>query len=285
MGKSLLFFVFLLGLNSTVAWADAAPTIHQSTNTEIQASIPNSACMECHGDKTLTTTNAAGKEVSLFVDLTMLAASVHKTNTCASCHADITTEHPDENVAAKPANCMGCHPSQMESYTASVHGLAFKNGRADSATCSDCHDGHTVLPPTSPDSPLHFSKLAQTCGACHGQAAADLAVSVHGKAVATGHRDAPTCTDCHSEHKIEALKSMSPLQISADVCSKCHSSERLNTKYKLPPDRVKTFFESYHGLAAQYGSTRAANCASCHGYHVRVGLLAPADRRARAAAR
>jgi formate dehydrogenase gamma subunit len=30
---------------------------------------------------------------------------------------------------------------------------------------------------------------------------------------------------------------------------------------------VKTFFESYHGLAAQYGSTVAANCASCHGFH------------------
>jgi formate dehydrogenase gamma subunit len=30
---------------------------------------------------------------------------------------------------------------------------------------------------------------------------------------------------------------------------------------------VKTFFESYHGLAGQYGSTVAANCASCHGFH------------------
>ena len=56
-------------------------------------------------------------------------------------------------------------------------------------------------------------------------------------------------------------------KISADVCSDCHASERLNTKYNLPPDRVKTFFESYHGLAAQYGSTLAANCASCHGVH------------------
>jgi formate dehydrogenase gamma subunit len=41
----------------------------------------------------------------------------------------------------------------------------------------------------------------------------------------------------------------------------------MNTKYNLPPDRVKTFFDSYHGLAAQYGSTLAANCASCHGVH------------------
>ena len=57
------------------------------------------------------------------------------------------------------------------------------------------------------------------------------------------------------------------MKISAQVCSNCHASERLNTKYRLPPDRVKTFFESYHGLAAQYGSTLAANCASCHGVH------------------
>src|SRR5258708_15223557 len=63
------------------------------------------------------------------------------------------------------------------------------------------------------------------------------------------------------------LKSSSSLNISAEVCSRCHASERMNTKYNLPSDRVKTFFESYHGLAAQYGSTLAANCASCHGVH------------------
>jgi len=32
------------------------------------AEIKNSACLVCHSDKTLTTTNAAGKEISLFVD-------------------------------------------------------------------------------------------------------------------------------------------------------------------------------------------------------------------------
>jgi formate dehydrogenase gamma subunit len=229
--------------------------------------IKNSACLDCHSDKTLYKTNSAGKGISMFVDEAKLAASVHKTNTCASCHSDITEKHPDDNVAARPANCAGCHRKQSDSYGASVHGLALAAGEMNSATCSDCHDGHTILPPSSPASPLHFSRLAQTCGACHAQAAEDVTASVHGKAVAAGHRDAPTCTDCHSEHKIMALKSSSPLKISADVCSNCHASERLNTKYNLPADRVKTFFESYHGLAAQYGSTLAANCASCHGVH------------------
>jgi formate dehydrogenase gamma subunit len=229
--------------------------------------IKDSFCLDCHSDKTLTMTNAAGKTVSLSVDPAKIAASAHKTNSCASCHSDLTTRHPDDGVVARPVSCGRCHERQSDSYGASVHGLALKAGRADAATCQDCHESHEVLPPSSPISPLHFSKQAATCGQCHEQEARDLATSVHGQALALGKRDAPTCTDCHFEHKIEALKGTAGLRISADICSKCHASERLNTKYRLPADRVKTFFESYHGLAAQYGSTLAANCASCHGFH------------------
>ncbi|HPC60219.1 MAG TPA: cytochrome b/b6 domain-containing protein [Verrucomicrobiota bacterium] len=229
--------------------------------------IKDSSCMDCHSDKDLYKTNAAGRAISLYVELDKLKASVHKTNTCASCHDDITDKHPDDEVAAEPVHCAKCHEEQSVSYGASVHGLALARGEVGSATCSDCHGTHSILPPTSADSPLHFSKLAETCGACHDQAARDVAESVHGKATALGRREAPTCTDCHYEHQIQGLKGSSPLRISADVCSNCHASERLNTKYRLPPDRVKTFFESYHGLAAQYGSTLAANCASCHGVH------------------
>ena len=229
--------------------------------------IKNSACLECHGDKTLTTTNAAGKEISLFVDVAKLGASVHKTNLCVSCHADLTAKHPDDNVAALPVNCKSCHAKQSESYGASVHGLALAKGQTAAASCNDCHGGHNILPPTSPESPLHFSRLTETCGGCHEQVAKDMQESVHGKGLAAGRREAPTCTDCHSEHKIETLKGSSPMKISADICSQCHASERMNTKYNLPTDRVKSFFESYHGLAAQYGSTLAANCGSCHGVH------------------
>lgn len=229
--------------------------------------VPNDKCMECHSDKELVKTNAQGRAISLFVDQARLAASIHKTNTCASCHSDLTWDHPDDNVAAKPVNCRTCHEKQSESYGASVHGLALKSGDTTAANCQDCHDSHDILPPTSPVSPLHYTRQAETCGACHDQEAQDFAASVHGKALVAGVRDAPTCTDCHSEHRIEALKGVSPRTVSKDVCSKCHALERLNTKYNLPADRVKTFFESYHGLASAYGSTVAANCASCHGYH------------------
>ncbi len=230
--------------------------------------IKNSDCMECHNDKTLASTNAAGKVKALFVDERKLAASAHKTNLCVACHSDLTRKHPDDNLAAKPVNCATCHERQSESYGASVHGLAARAGKQNSASCQDCHDSHEVLPPTSPNSPLHFNNLARTCGGCHDQAAKDIATSVHGKSIAAGHREAASCIDCHSEHKIEALTGAdTSLKISKDVCSKCHSSEKINTKFRMPKDRVKTFFESYHGLASQYGSTLAANCGSCHGFH------------------
>ncbi len=224
-------------------------------------------CLVCHADNTLAITNAAGRAISLFVDKARLAASVHATNGCVSCHTEITAGHPDDNRPVPPVNCARCHEQQGESYGASVHGLARKAGHANAATCVDCHGSHDILPPTSPESPLHFVRQAQTCGRCHPREARDVAASVHGKAMATGARDAPTCTDCHSEHKIEALKDGSPLEIS-DVCSRCHASVYLDQKYDLPVDRVKTYLESYHGLAAQNGSTVVANCASCHGYHL-----------------
>lgn len=231
------------------------------------AGLKDSDCLDCHADKTLFKTNSAGKAVPLFVDVAKLKLSAHKTNACISCHVDITAKHPDDNQPVAPANCASCHARHTESFNASVHGLALKSGHADAATCQDCHDSHEMVSGNSPTSPIYFARQAETCGACHDQEARDWVQSVHGKAVLAGSPDAPTCTGCHDEHKIRSLKSGSALVISEDVCSRCHASERLNTKYNLPADRVKTFFESYHGLAGQYGSTVAANCASCHGFH------------------
>jgi len=228
--------------------------------------LKNSFCLDCHSDKELFMTNSAGRGISLFVDKARFAGSAHGTNSCVTCHTDVTSKHPDDDKALQPVNCAQCHQQASDTYAASVHGLALKAGNAAAATCQDCHGSHEILPANSAASPLHVSRQAATCGECHDQEASDWAQSVHGKAVAAGVRDAPTCTDCHSEHAIKSLKNTSPLN-SANVCSRCHASERLNTKYGLPQDRVTTFFESYHGLAAQYGSTLAANCGSCHGNH------------------
>ncbi|MFO1477132.1 MAG: cytochrome b/b6 domain-containing protein [Verrucomicrobiota bacterium] len=229
--------------------------------------LRDSDCLDCHSDKTLSRTNAAGTEESLFVDPALLAASAHRTNSCVSCHTAITAKHPDDNLPVTPVQCASCHERASATYQSSVHGLAEKAGTPGVAGCKDCHGTHRVAGSDSPGSLLHSSMEARTCGECHAKEAQDWESSVHGAAARAGKREAPLCTDCHSEHNIEALKGSSPIKISEQVCSRCHASERLNTKFNLPGDRVKTFFESYHGLAAQYGSTVAANCGSCHGYH------------------
>lgn len=230
--------------------------------------ISNKTCLDCHEDPSMVVTNAAGMARSLYVDLAKLTNSVHATNLCVSCHADLTEQHPDDNVPAKPAACAACHQRQIESYGASVHGAALRAGATNAATCASCHGNHNILRVAAADSPVRKQHLAAMCGECHPKEAAEIQESVHGTALANGLREVPTCTDCHSEHSIQGLRGEASLKVSAEICGKCHASEKLSTKYRLPADRVKTFFESYHGLAVQGRSTRVANCGSCHGFHL-----------------
>src|SRR5512133_2599055 len=89
---------------------------------------PNSSCLECHSDKTLSKTNATGKEISLFVDEVRFAMGVHKTNACISCHTTISAKHPDDNVVPGPANCGTCHANPTDQYASSIHGASHKMG-------------------------------------------------------------------------------------------------------------------------------------------------------------
>ena len=231
------------------------------------AGLKNSDCLDCHSDNTLFKTNATGKALSLFVDAAKLKLSVHGTNACINCHADVAAKHPDDNKPIAPVNCGLCHTRQTATFQASVHGLALKTGHEDAATCKDCHDSHEIISDRSPTSPIYRTRQAATCGQCHDKEARDWLASAHGKAVEAGSLDAPTCTSCHNDHQIRALKGTSAKTISEDVCAPCHASGRMNTKYDLPGDRVKTFLESYHGLAQQNSDALVASCADCHGYH------------------
>jgi hypothetical protein len=38
-------------------------------------------------------------------------------------------------------------------------------------------------------------------------------------------------------------------------------------KYGVPEDRIKTFIESFHGIAIGLGGTAEASCVDCHGVH------------------
>jgi len=237
-----------------------------------QPAGPDDACFKCHGKQPAA--HAKGPQAP-FVDKAKFAASIHAANGCSSCHGDVDVATHPATKAAK-VDCAACHEKPSKTYENSTHGRARKAGNTGAAGCSDCHGTHDIVKSTAATSPVKRENQHTTCGQCHPDVVKDLDESVHGQATAAGVEEAPVCIDCHSDHAIESLKTASPMKVSQLVCSRCHGSARMNAKFDLPNNRVTTFFESYHGMSAKEGSTKAANCASCHGYHL---VLAATDKR------
>jgi cytochrome b subunit of formate dehydrogenase len=195
-----------------------------------------------------------------------LEASVHGPLTCAGCHSDID-KYPHPKNPVKP-QCSDCHSSEQKAYDLGVHGRAAKRGNELAPNCAGCHgDVHEVVTASS----AAFRKsVPETCGGCHAEVAEQYLASVHGKAIAAGNFDAASCTDCHGEHTIVSPRSPESLvsaQHIRETCASCHQDVRLARRYQLPLDRVTSFDQSFHGLAAKAGSQTVANCASCHGIH------------------
>jgi cytochrome b subunit of formate dehydrogenase len=238
-------------------------------------------CAQCHADaqqayahSTHATDGAPGKSAAA---------------TCEDCHGkaheilaagDAASPVSHANI---PATCGRCHGQKflMESngmsaqpfysYQQSVHGRAVANGSQQAAVCTDCHGAHEIQPANQPQSPISKSNVPNTCGKCHVEVANTFNQSIHGQALARGNGLAPVCTDCHGIHTIKAPGNPnSPVaeqNVSRDTCAPCHEGVRLSQEFGVPGGRVTSYFDSYHGLAAEGGSVVAANCSSCHGVH------------------
>lgn len=195
-----------------------------------------------------------------------LAGSVHVKRDCLECHPKHQV-YPHPEGIPKPA-CAQCHADVAADYSLSVHGQAAKSGNQAAPDCAVCHgDVHEVKPARSE---AFRQSVPDICGMCHSDVAEQYKHSVHGKAVAAGNRDAPVCTDCHGEHRIFAPQNVHSTVNAAhirDTCGRCHNDVTLARRYRLPLDRITSFDQSYHGLAAKAGSQSVANCASCHGVH------------------
>ena len=216
--------------------------------------------------------------------------------TCAGCHGgDPTSDEPEVAMDPKkgflgkleptriPEMCGSCHSNasfmlryapniptdQLAQYRTSKHGQALAKGDAKVAVCSSCHGAHGVLPPSDARSPVYPSRIVETCGACHGDAAlmarygikgdelAEYKKSVHYAAL-TQKKDlsAPTCNDCHGSH------GATPPGISSvsNVCGTCHLTQR------------ERFDESPHKDA--FAAIEQPACEACHSNHA---VLSPND--------
>lgn len=218
-----------------------------------------------------------------------VAKGISEAASCKACHGDnhylLNYRNPLSPVSRKNINqtCARCHEDEKKmdqyrltqktpykSYLESVHGKAFLGGEEFAAVCTDCHGSHDLHSPNNPESKIYKFNVPKTCSKCHENVYNTYKMSIHAKALYDGVKDAPVCTDCHGEHDIVSISDPDSSVYAANIvktCSHCHASEKITSKYNLPVDVLDSYMKSYHGIAYQYGSKFAANCASCHGFH------------------
>lgn len=239
------------------------------------------ACAACHADADAAWANSLHGRAS--------KTGNKAAATCLSCHGDQHSILPASNPASAtnhhnvPRTCGSCHGQKFVveangltatpaiSYVNSVHGAAVAKGNEHAAVCTDCHGSHEILTADNPRSPIFKFNVPATCGKCHTAISKEFMQSIHGKSVARGNWQAPVCTDCHGIHNIKShidpASSVAAQNMARTACGQCHGNVRMTGEFGISPLRVKSYEESYHGLAKRRGSVEAANCASCHGVH------------------
>lgn len=182
---------------------------------------------------------------------------------CGRCHSDprfMRRYQPDPRV------------DQEREYWTSHHGESLAAGDLKVATCIDCHGTHGILGPAATGSPVHPTRVAETCRTCHGDPEtmagyttrdgrplpvdqyARWRESVHAAAL-FGKEDlsAPTCNDCHGNHGATPPG----LDSITFVCGQCHGREA--ELFRASPKRAG--FESHNEYVEGLGPE---SCASCH---------------------
>lgn len=171
---------------------------------------------------------------------------------CGSCHSDVDRMRP-----------FGLPADQVAEFRTSRHGqLLLGAGNTDAPTCTDCHDAHTILPPTDARSSVYPPRIPFTCAGCHADDErmvgygiptdqfARYRRSAHGVALLeVGNLAAPSCAGCHGSH------SALPPRVTeiANVCGSCHVLVQ------------RAFDRGAHAAAAAAG--RIAGCTACHDNH------------------
>lgn len=176
-------------------------------------------------------------------------SSVNKKNvakTCAKCH-----DNPLFFAELDPGN-----KQVVGQYAESIHGKKLLDkGMLKSPSCTDCHGGgHDVQEVKDAKSGAQKAAVMAMCDSCHSGITKTFSGSAHGKALAKGDENAPTCASCHSAHAVSE-KALAFRLGSDRQCGSCHE------------ERFGAHLETYHGRAHALGGAKVATCFDCHGSH------------------
>ncbi len=195
------------------------------------------SCKECHG-----THGILGRLQS--------ASDTFPTNVprlCARCHRE------GQKAAVR---YRGPQHQIIESYTDSIHGKGLlKSGLTVTATCTNCHTAHGVLPAVDPLSSVNRANVPTTCGRCHHGIQELFEQSIHHTMLGKTKAQLPVCNDCHTAHTIRRADAEGFKLDIMQKCGRCHG------------EIAKTYFDTYHGKVSQLGYTKTAKCYDCHGAH------------------
>jgi uncharacterized protein with PIN domain len=224
-------------------------------------------CAACHAE--------IGQQYQRSTHGQLLAKNDANAPTCKECHGThgvLGKANPQSATFATniPTLCARCHREGqkaaarytgrqheiIEHYTESIHGKGLlKSGLTVTATCTNCHTAHMVLPRTDPLSSVNVNNVPSTCGTCHHGIQEQFEQSIHSRKVSKSDKELPVCMDCHTAHTIRrADQDQFKLEIMGR-CGRCHK------------EIAETYFETYHGKVSRLGYTKTAKCYDCHGAH------------------
>ncbi|MCC6536755.1 MAG: cytochrome b/b6 domain-containing protein [Bryobacterales bacterium] len=192
---------------------------------------------------------------------------------CQTCHEGVKA-YPHTAPVPK-ASCDTCHDGAVKEFEAGAHAALRHAGNTKAPTCASCHnDVHETR--KAKDAAFR-QDVPKVCGTCHTEISKQYQASVHGALVLQGDQASASCTSCHGAHTNLPPRDPESLVSARNIrqtCASCHENVVLARRFHLPLDKVTTFDQSFHGLAAKTGTQTVANCASCHGIH---NILPAAD--------
>lgn len=208
-------------------------------------------CWNCHGSHNILAS----------ADSSSMTNPKNIGNTCGTCHDDPDFENKFHMSIKLPGKM----------YSQSVHGKLVMSGDKEAANCTSCHGFHTIKNRVQIGSQISPVNIPNTCGKCHTEIVAEYKNSIHWMRAQKGISDAPVCNDCHYEHNVEngnvTDRKQYQLKMQDNTCIRCHNDTHMNQKFGDGGKEASQYLNSYHGLAAYRGGSKAALCVDCHGIH------------------
>jgi nitrate/TMAO reductase-like tetraheme cytochrome c subunit len=262
---------------STARANKADPLPDQETDSDL--------CLLCHNGSDQTMVFENGEELAITINKDAYRSSLHGDLECSNCHPDLETYPHPEQDAKTPRDysikyhdsCIGCHPTQFNETSMSIHEQLFNEGNIEAPLCADCHQPHSQVHLYAEDEiSLIESKIWITdiCANCHIEMFDLYASSKHGEGLIEDQNpDMPSCIDCHNVHDICDPDDGNFRTQSLDTCAKCHTDPKIMEKYGKSVNVLNTylvFHDTTVTMLEKYNPDELTNkptCYDCHGIH------------------